>query len=162
MAINAEGRKALLSMTGQYGSQINGTRTLRSVEAPHSFRIIRIHVHRLGTIAPAGSDGNGRAYAFAFEFFSTSGTFGHTTDGTVGNHTLYGAAVAIFQVTADQLGHSFCQAHGLFFQTLANTALTTVDGRADTNFRILFHKLFYLILTISSIFIHPFSYTELY
>ena len=100
-AINAECRKSFLSMTGQHGSQINGTRTLCSIKSPHGFRVVRIHIHRLSAIAPARCDGNGRAYAFAFELLGTSSTFSHTTDGSVGYHALYRATVAILQVIAD-------------------------------------------------------------
>ena len=138
--IDAESGQPLLSMTGQDGGQINGARTFRTVEAPDGLRIIRVHVHSLGTIAPAGGHGNGGAYTLALELLGTGRALGHTADGAVGYHTLYRTAVAVLQVGGNQLGHCLGQIHGLFFQTLANTALTTVNGGADSNFGILFHN----------------------
>ena len=47
VTIDAKGGQSLLGMSCKHGSQIDGTRALRSVESPHRLRVVRIHVHRL-------------------------------------------------------------------------------------------------------------------
>ena len=53
MAIDAECRKTLLCMTGQYCSQIYGTGTLCAIETPNGLGPVRMHIHSFRTIAPA-------------------------------------------------------------------------------------------------------------
>ena len=99
-----------------------------------------IHVHGLGAIAPAGGDGDGRADTLALEFLSTGCTLADTSDGGVADDALHLRAVAITQVLLNQVIHCLGQIHGLLLQPFADTALATVYGRADTDFRIvLFH-----------------------
>ena len=70
------------------------------------------------------------------ELFGTGSTLAHTTDGGVGDDTLYGTSVAVAQIALYQILNGLGQIHGLLFKTLADTTLTTVNGRADTNLRI--------------------------
>ena len=53
MTIDAECGQALLCMGGQHGSEIHGTGTFCTIESPHCFGIVRVHVHGLRAIAPA-------------------------------------------------------------------------------------------------------------
>ena len=142
VTVDAEGGKSFLGMGGQHGCQINGTGALRTIESPYSLGVVGIHVHRLRTIAPARGHGDGAAHTLALELICTGGRLGHPADGGVGNDTFHSTAVAIVQVAADQVGHSMGQVHGLLFQTLADTALTTIDDGADANFWIFAHSSF--------------------
>ena len=80
VTIDAVGGQSLLGMGGKDGSQINGARTLRTVEAPDSLRIGGVHVHGLGTIAPARSHGNGTADTLAFKLGCTGSTLADTAN----------------------------------------------------------------------------------
>ena len=62
-----------------------------------------------------------------------------SADGGVADDTLHGAAVAVAQVAADEVGNGMRQIHCLLFQTLSYSALTAVDGGADTYFGIFLH-----------------------
>jgi len=143
VAVDSEGGQAFLGVGGEHGSQIDGARTLRSVEAPHGFRIVGVHIHGFGAVAPARSHRDGGANALAFKLFGACGAFGHATDGAVGNHAFHGAAVAVFQVRRNQFGHGFRERHGFFFETLAHTALAAVNRGANANLRIVFHSDFW-------------------
>ena len=77
MPIDAESGQSFLSVPGQYGSQIYGSRTLGPVKAPYGFRPIRIHVHRLRAITPTGSYGNRSPYPLALEFPGTGRTLAY-------------------------------------------------------------------------------------
>ena len=123
-------------MSSQHGSQIHRSWAFRSIEAPYSFWIMRIHVHSLRTIAPARGDGDGRTHSLVFKFLCTGGTFSYTPDGGITDDTLHRRAIAIAQVGGNQLSHSFSQRHGLLFQTLTNAALTSIDSGTDTDFGI--------------------------
>ena len=148
VAVDAEGGQSLLGVGGQHGSQIDGTRPLSSVEAPHGFRVVRIHVHCLRTVAPAGGHGDGGTDTLALEFLGAGCTFGHAADGGVGDDTLYGRPVAIAQVALNQVLHCLCQVHGLLFETLTDAALTTVDRRTNANLWINFCHIVLVLLVI--------------
>ena len=141
MPIDAESGQSFLSVPGQYGSQIYGSRTLGPVKAPYGFRPIRIHVHRLRAITPTGSYGNRSPYPLALEFPGTGRTLAYAPYCAVGNHAFHRRTVAILHVRRNQICDSPSQTHGLVFQTFADTALPTVDGRTNTNLRILVHNI---------------------
>ena len=135
-------------MRCENGGEIDGTRALRTIEAPDSLRVVGVHIHRLRAVTPAAGNGNGRAHSLALELFGTGSTLAHTTDGGVGDDTLYGTSVAVAQIALYQILNGLGQIHGLLFKTLADTTLTTVNGRADTNLRIVcLHclSMFYLL-----------------
>ena len=71
------------------------------VEAPDSFRVMRIHIHCLRTIAPAGGNSDSGPNAFSFEFLCASSAFGYTSDSIVCNNTFYRTSVTVLQVAAD-------------------------------------------------------------
>ncbi len=98
VAVNAEGRQALLGVGGQDGGQIDRTRAFGAVEAPDGLGPVGIHVHGLGAIAPAGRYGNGTADAGALELLLAGGRLGHAADGRVGNDAFYGTSVSVAQV----------------------------------------------------------------
>ena len=129
-------------MGGEYGSQIYGSRTLRTVKTPHRFRIVRIHIHCFRTVAPARGHGDGRTHTFTLELLGTGGTLTHPAYRRIRNDTLHLRAVTVPQVRLDQVLYSLGQIHRFLFQAFTDTALTTVDRRPDTNFRIVcFHCL---------------------
>ena len=138
VSVDAEGGQSLLCVGSQYGSQIDGTRALRSVEAPYGLRIVGVHVHGLRAVAPARGDGDGRADALALELLGAGGALGNAANGRIGNHALNDASVAIAQVALNQVLYCLCQVHGLLFKTLADATLTTINRGANTNFRIVF------------------------
>ena len=98
MAINAVCRQSLLSVCSKHSSKINSTRPFCAIESPNSFGIIRIHVHRLRAIAPAGCDSDCRTDAFTLELLSACSTFTHTADGGIADDTLNKTAVAISEI----------------------------------------------------------------
>ena len=95
MTVDAESWQSLLGMSCENSSQINSAWTLCTVESPNSLWPVWIHIHSFCTIAPAGSNGDGRANTLALKLFCASSTFCYTTDGTVSDHALYRRAVAI-------------------------------------------------------------------
>ena len=101
MAVDAIGRQPLLGMGGQHGSQIDGSRTLRTIETPHGFRIVGIHVHRLRAVAPTRGHGNRRSHALALELLGTGGTLTYPADGRVRDDTLNLRSIAISQILLD-------------------------------------------------------------
>ena len=139
--VDAERGQSFLGMSGQHGCQIYGSRPFRPVEAPYGFRPIRIHVHRLRAITPAGSYGNRGPDPFTLEFLGTGSTLAHAPYRAVGNHAFHRRTAAILHVRRNQICDSPSQTHGLVFQTFADTALPTVDGRTNTNLRILVHNI---------------------
>ena len=105
MSVYAESRQALLGVCGEHGSKVHSTRTFGSVESPNSLRPMRIHVHGLGAIAPARSDGDGRTDALALEFFGTGSTLANATDSGVGDNALNRRAVAVAQVLTNKFSY---------------------------------------------------------
>ena len=95
MAIDSEGRKPLLRMGSQHGSQIDGARPLRAVESPDPLDRQRIHIHRFRSIAPARRDGQGNIHAFSAELIRTGRCLSHPSDGGVRDHHLYRLSVGI-------------------------------------------------------------------
>ena len=139
VTVDAKGGQSLLGMCGEHGSQIDSTRALRTVKSPHSLRVVRVHVHRLRAVAPAGGHSDGTSHTLALELLGTGRTLCHTADGAVGNDALHRRAVAILEMGLNEILHCIGQSHGFHFQTLSHTALTTVDGRTYANLRI-FHS----------------------
>ena len=136
MTIDTEGGQPFLSMGSQHSCKIHSTRTFRPIKAPYGFRVIRVHVHSLWAVAPTWGNCNGRTNTLSLKLLSTSSTLRHTTYRRISNDTLHGTAIAIAQIRGNQISHSLCQGHGLLFQTLTNTPLTTIDRGANTDFGI--------------------------
>ena len=114
-------------------------RIFGAVESPHGLGVIGVHVHGLRAVAPAGGHGDGGSYALALELLGAGGAFRHAPDGAVGDDALHGTAVPVLQVVGNQLCHGLCQVHGLLFEAFAHASLPAVNGRADTDFRVLLH-----------------------
>jgi hypothetical protein len=121
-------------MSSEDGSEIDSTGTLRSVESPHSLWVLRIHVHRLGTIAPARCHGDGGADTLALKLFGASCALTHPSDGGVADDTFHWTAVAISQICFNKILNGLGEVHSLFLEALADTALTPIDSWADTDF----------------------------
>ena len=139
MTIDAECGQSFLGVGRKDGGKIDRARTFGAVETPHSLGPVGIHVHCFRTVAPAGSDGDGGSYALALKFVGACGRFGHTAYGGIGNDTLHGCAVGIAKIGGDKIGHCFCQIHGLVFKAFSHSALTSVNGRTNADFRVIFH-----------------------
>ena len=101
VAVDAEGGQPLLCVRGEHGSQVDGSRALRAVEAPYGLGVVGIHVHGLRAVAPAGSHGDGGAHALALKLLGAGGALGHAPYRGVGDDTLHGTAVAIRRHFAD-------------------------------------------------------------
>ena len=56
-------------------------------------------------------------------------------------------------ISGDKFGNSLCQIHCLFLKTLANTALTTIDGGTDANFWILAHNIKFIWVRMLFVFL---------
>lgn len=114
---------------------VSSAGTFGAVKAPNGFRAGWIHVDGFTAIAPARRYRNGEAYILTAEFFFASSGFSHTRDTGIGNDTLDGSSAGMAQFLGQQCGRSFRHIHCLFFKRLTNTHATTVNNRADTNFR---------------------------
>ena len=135
VAIDAESRKAFLSMSGKDGGEINRARTLGAIEAPNGFDGHRIHVHGLRAIAPARSDGQSDVDAFLFEVFGAGGAFRDAADGRRSDDNLNGRSIAVTDVFLKQFLGCDSHAHRLVFQRLSDfeRSSSAIDGRADTD-----------------------------
>ena len=160
MAVDAEGRQALLGVGRQNGGQIHSARTLGAVEAPDAFDGHGVHIHRLGAVAPAGGNGQGDGDALALEFLGAGSGFRHAADGGVCHDDLDMLAVGVIQVFLKQLLCSLGHGHDLIFQTLAQLhgAAAAVDDGADADHgifadvTILCHSKFLLFVFLCSDF----------
>ena len=139
MAIDAEGRQALLRMGGQHGGQIHRAGALGAVEAPHALDGVAILVHGLGAIAPAGSHGQGDGDVVLAELVLAGGGLGHAADGGVGDDDLHRLAVGVAQVLLKELLCGERHVHGLLLEGFADLqrAAAAVDGGTDADDRII-------------------------
>ena len=135
-AVNAERGNTLLGVSGKYGCEIDRSGTLGSVEAPNGFRSLRIHVHRFGTVAPAGSDGQGDADVFPAEFVRAGGSFRNSADRGVRDHAFNRGAVRVTKRGRDELSGGNSHLHGLFLQRFADSFPSAVDRGTDPDFRV--------------------------
>ena len=103
----------------------------------------RVHVHRLGAVAPAGRHGERDAHAFAGELLGGAGGLGHAADAGVGDHALDRQPVGWRRFCADELGDGLGHAHRLPFERFAHALAPAVDGRTDADFRQLTHQAVY-------------------
>jgi hypothetical protein len=100
--VDAECRQALLRMGREDRREVHRARSLRAVEAPDRLRRERIHVHRLGPIAPAGGHRDGDADAFVPEELSRLRRLGDATDAVRSDDALDGRTVRIAQLGTEQ------------------------------------------------------------
>ena len=145
VTVDAECRQTFLRVGGEYRCEIYGSGALCAVEAPDSLGPVGVHIHSLASVAPAGGDGDGAAYAFALEFLVAGCGFGHPAYCGVGYHAFHGRSVAVAEVGRYEVGHSMSQGHGFLFKAFAYAALTAVDRRTDTDFRIVAHNVISVI-----------------
>ena len=89
-AVDPEGRQALLRVGGEDGREVHGARSLRAVEAPDRLGRERVHVHRLGPVAPARRDGDRHADALEPEQLGDLGRLVDAADVVVGDDDLDG------------------------------------------------------------------------
>ena len=132
-SVNAERRKSLLRVGRQDRRQVHRAGTLRTVEAPHGLLRERIHVHRLGPVAPARRDGQRGGHIHAGELLRAGRGLIHAADRRVGDHALDGLAVRITQRAGNQCGGRFRHVHGLVFERFADASAAAVDHRADAD-----------------------------
>ena len=139
MSVDTKCRKSLLCVGSQYGSQVYSARSLGSVQSPYALDGQRIGIHGLGTVAPAGSYGQGNVYACLAELVCACCCLTYTSDGSVCDNNLYRLAVGITDIFLKQLCCCFCHVHGLLFQrsSYVKSSSSSVDSRTDTNYRII-------------------------
>jgi len=93
------GRESIENAVAEaYGIYIYRQTVLGDLRISGQKRILR---DRDSTIAPARSEGNGRADPFSFKLFRTSSAFGYASDRAIGNDTLHRTSITVFQVVAD-------------------------------------------------------------
>ena len=135
MAVDGEGGQSLLGIGGQHCRQIYRAGALGAVEAPDGLDGEGVHVEGLHAVAPAGGHGQGGGHILGGEIFLAASRFRAAADGAGRNDDLHGCAVRVLQCFNESfsgVGH----AHGLGFQTFADTAPTTVDDGTNANFRV--------------------------
>ena len=98
VAVDSESRKPFLGVSGKNRGEINRPGTLRAIESPYSLRPVRVHVHGLGAIAPAGCHGDRSADSLTLELLGAGGALSHTADRPVSDDTLHRSAVRISQI----------------------------------------------------------------
>ncbi len=133
--VDAEGGQPFLGVGGQHRGQVDGAGPLRPVEPPHGLRDERVHVHRLGAVAPAGRDGDGNPDPFPAELLGATGGFRGAADRRVRDHHLDGEAAGVAQSFCEETRRGPGHAHRLLFERLADAAAATVDRRADPDLR---------------------------
>ncbi len=84
LAVNPEGGKAFLGMSGKDGGKVDRSRTLRPVEAPDRLRAMRIHVHGFRSVAPAGRHRQGNPDILFPELIGAGIGLRHATDAGIG------------------------------------------------------------------------------
>ena len=134
-AVDAERRQALLRMGREDRREVHRARSLRAVETPDRLGSERIHVHRLGPIAPARGHRDGDADAFAPEELSRLRRLGDAADAVRSDDALYGRTVRITQFGTQQRCRRLRHCHRLVFERLANPSPPPVDGRPDADLR---------------------------
>ena len=142
MTVDAESRKPLLGMGGQHGCQINRAGTLRSVEAPHALYGLRLHVHSLRAVAPAGRHGQRDIHSRLAELVRAGSSLPHPSDGGVRDNHLHRLPVGIAQILRKERRRRFGHVHGLLLQRLPHLqeSAPAVDGGADSDHGIIPHK----------------------
>ena len=155
VAVDAKGRKSLLSVRSQHGGQVHRARAFSAVKAPHALDGVAIHVHGFRAVAPAGRHREGDGHAVSAEFFFTGGGLGHAADGGVGDDDLHRFAVGIAQVLFKELRSGSGHIHGLLLQAFAHLqrAAAAVDGGTDADDGIGTHI---------SVFCHDFSSLKIF
>ena len=98
MTVYSESGKSLLRVGSEHGGEINGAGTLRTVETPDSLGPKRIHVHSLGTVAPARCHRDSSPDTLALEFFSAGRAFGHTANCAVSYDALDGSTIRVLKI----------------------------------------------------------------
>ena len=133
--VDAERRDSLLGMRREDRGEVDGARSLGPVEPPDSFRSQRVHVHRLGAVAPARGDGDRDAHSGAGELVCGSRCFDHAADRVVRDHALHRCPVRVAQILRQQGRSRAGHRHRLVFEGLADSAPPPIDGRPDSDLR---------------------------
>ena len=124
-------------MGSKNGSKIYSAGTLCSVESPYALDGVGIHIHCLGTIAPARCNGKSDIDAFFLELLCAGSALANTADRGIGNNHLDRCAVAVAKVFFIELFGLESHAHGLLLKrsSYIERSFTTINYRADTDYR---------------------------
>ena len=133
MAVDGKGWEATLGIGGHDGGEVHGTWALSAIEAPDSLHCVRVKVHGLEAVAPAGSDGEGRSDVVLLELGGAAGALGASGDCCIGNDDLDWLAVGIEDVLGDEVSSELGEAHRLVLEALADAVAAAIDGWADSN-----------------------------
>ena len=96
-AVDAERRQALLGVRREHRREVDRAGPLGAVEAPDRLGRERVHVHRLGPVAPAGRDRDRDADALEPEQLRDLGRLVHAADVVVGDDDLDRRPVRVAQ-----------------------------------------------------------------
>ena len=135
VAVDAERGQTLLRMRREHRREEHRARALGSVESPDRLDRLRVEIHHLGGIAPAGRNAERHGDARFFKLCLTGGCFPHAADRGIRNHDLNGFAVGIANVVGNEFCRGFRHIHGLLFQTLTHTISAPVDAGAYADLR---------------------------
>ena len=120
MPVNAECRQSLLRVRGKDGGKIDRAGALGAVEAPDRLDGVRVHVHGLRAVAPAGCNRQGNSDLLAFEFLRAGGSLPYAPDGGIGNDHTHGRAVGVAEVFCKEFCGALCHIHGLLLERLTH------------------------------------------
>ena len=136
-AIHSECRDSLLRMCCKNGCQIYSSRSLCRIQSPHALDCGGIHIHGLGSVAPAGCYGKSDINALFLELLSTQRALTNTSDCCIRNDYLNRCSVCISQVVLIELLRSLSHSHCLLFQrsSYIQRSLTSVNYRTNTDHR---------------------------
>ena len=133
-SVDAEGGQPLLVVARKRRGEVDGSRTLRAVEAPDGLGHERVHVDGLGAVAPAGGHREDRPDARIAELFGRGGSLGHAADGRIGQDALDGGAVLVAQRIVIELRDAARHGHGHLLERFADSVAAAVDDGTDSNF----------------------------
>ncbi len=127
-------RQPLLGVRREHGRKEHRAGALRAVEAPDRLDRLRVEIHDLRAVAPAGGHAQRDLDALFLEFPLAARRFGHAADGRIGDDDLHGRPVRIAQVLGNQPGRRLGHAHRLVFQPLADAVAPAVYAGTNPSF----------------------------
>ena len=102
-------------MSGKDCSQVDCTRTLRTIEAPYCFGPGLVHIHGFRSVAPTGSHSDTQPDTFALKLLLTGSRFPYSTNGGIGKDTLDRRTIGLAKLRGIERGQSLGHVHSLRF-----------------------------------------------
>lgn len=120
-----------MGVASENGGEVDGTRALRSVEAPDGFGAKRIHIHCFRAVAPAGGDGKREADILLGKEMIGRGGLRSAPDTPFGYDALEWGTVSVTNGGGDTFRGGLGQSEGLVFEGLADASQTPIDSGTD-------------------------------